>query len=231
MMHYHGTPITPKTELHNMKGRNFCVSFANPADAPDVLAVAQAILWDNGAFPAFMRKKPIIDWQPFYDWVAPKLGHPHWAVVPDVIGGDVDQQRTLVAQWPFARRLAGPVWHLDKPVSYLLELIDADWGHVCFGSAGEYWQVGSEAWRRRVYEAFDAIMITFGVLPWVHMLRGLNMRGQEFPFASADSVNVGLNYRRNYAPVPTGCADIMAREIDSTQCPLTWTIKGAACVS
>lgn len=225
MIHYHGTPITPKTELHNMRGRNFCVSFANPADADDALAVGQSVLWDNGAFPAFRKKNPITNWTPFYQWVEPKLGHPHWAVVPDVIGGDLSVQQELVAQWPFGKRYSGPVWHLDKPLSYLLELIDAQWGYVCFGSSGEYWQVGSDVWRARVDEAFNVIVLTFKDLPWIHMLRGLNMRGQEFPFASADSVNVGLNYRRNYAPSPRGCAEVMAREIDSTQCPLKWSIR------
>lgn len=225
MIHYHGTPITPKTELYNMRGRHFCTSFAHPADAEDCLAIGQSNVWDNGGYPAFTQGKPITDWNPFYAWVEPKLGHPNWGVVPDVIGGSVEEQRALVKQWPFGKRCAGVVWHMNMPIEYLLELIDAGWGYICFGSAGEYWQVGADAWRDRAYEAFNCIVLTFQEIPWVHMLRGLNMRGQEFPFASGDSTNVGMNYRRNFAPAPKGCAEIMAREIDGTQCPLKWEIR------
>ena len=50
MMHYHGTPLTPRSELVKMAGKNLCVSFANPGDADWALANAQQVLWDNGAF-------------------------------------------------------------------------------------------------------------------------------------------------------------------------------------
>ena len=223
MIQYHGTPITPKAELYSMKGRHFCVSFANPGDADDVLAIGQSVMWDNGAFSFHTNERPT-DWPGFYRWLEPRLGHPHWAVVPDVINGSVEQQRDLRAQWPFPRDRSSAVWHVDKPFSYLCELVDAGYAKLSFGSAGEFWQVGSEAWRRRVSEAFDCLALTFGQIPWVHMLRGLKMRGQEFPFASADSCNVGVNYKRNYAPNPRGCAEVMAREIDSTQAPLSWRI-------
>lgn len=49
MMHYHGTPLTPRAELQKMAGKHFCVSFANPGDADWCLANGQSVMWDNGA--------------------------------------------------------------------------------------------------------------------------------------------------------------------------------------
>lgn len=220
MIHYHGTPITPRTELMKMAGKNFCVSFADARDADWCLTHGQSNMWDNGGFGAYTRGKPILDWTPFYDWIEPRLGHPHWAVVPDVIDGDEDQQRALVAQWPFPRWNAAPVWHMALSIDYLLELVD-EWPRVCFGSSGLYWEVGSPAWERRADEAFNALAKR-GPLPWVHMLRGLSLSGDRWPFASADSVNVARNFKNKGAET---CPERMARRIDAIQCPIKWAVR------
>lgn len=217
MIHYHGTPLTPRTELMKMAGKNFCVSFADARDADWCLAHGQAVMWDSGAFTAFTQGKQV-DWERYYDWLKPRLGHPHWAVVPDVIDGDVEQQRALVARWPFDRWSAAPVWHMALPIDYLLELAD-EWPRVCFGSSGIYWQVGSPAWERRADEAFNELARR-GRLPWVHMLRGLALCGDRWPFASADSVNVARNFKDG-----STCPERMARRIDAIQCPIRWAVR------
>jgi len=214
MIHYHGTPLTPRAELVKMAGKNFCVSFADPRDAEWCLMHGQSVLWDSGAFTAFTKGKPV-DWAKYYAWLDARLGHPHWAIIPDVIDGDVEQQRALVAQWPFDRDFAAPVWHMALSVDYLLDLVD-HWPRVCFGSSGRYWQVGSDAWARRADQAFDALARR-GRLPWVHMLRGLALCGDRWPFASADSVNVARNFKD-----ASTCPERMARRIDAVQCPIRW---------
>lgn len=216
-LHYHGTPLSPRSELMKLAGKNFCVSFAEPRDAEWCLMNAQSILWDNGGFTAFTQGKPV-DWPAYYAWLESRLGHPHWAIIPDVIDGTVEQQRQLVAEWPFDAWLGAPVWHMGLPIGYLLELAD-EWPRLCFGSSGRYWQVGSEDWERRADEAFNALARR-GPLPWVHMLRGLALMGDRWPFASADSVNVA----RNYKDTPT-CPERMARRIDAVQCPIKWNLK------
>lgn len=216
-IHYHGTPLTPRSELLKMAGKHFCVSFANPGDAEWCLQHGQSVMWDNGAFTFFRGGKPT-DWSKYYAWLEPKLGHPHWAVVPDVIDGTVEQQKALVAQWPYPKALSAPVWHTGLPFDYLLELAD-NWPRICFGSSGAYWQVGSPEWERRTDEAFNQ-MERRGLRPWVHMLRGLAMCGDRWPFASADSVNVA----RNFKDTPI-CPERMARRIDAVQCPVKWTLK------
>ena len=214
MIHYHGTPITPRTALWRMAGKHFCVSFANPADADWCLQNGQSVLWDNGAF-TFYRRGDKHNLAALYRWLEPRLGHPGWAVVPDVIGGDVEQQTELRRQWPFPRELSAPVWHLGLPVDALLAIAD-EWPRLCFGSSGAYWEVGSVSWERRCDEAFNALAKR-GPLPWVHMLRGLDLAGDRWPFASADSTNVAQNFKRNGI-----CPERMARRIDAVQCPIQW---------
>lgn len=218
MIHYHGTPLTPRTELYKLAGKHFCVPFSDPRDADECQRIGQSIMFDNGAFTTYTKGKTF-DEAGFYKWVEPRLGYPHWAVVPDVIDGTVEQQREMVARWPFPRALGAPVWHLALPIDYLLELVD-QWPRVCFGSSGAYWQVGSDAWARRVDEAFNALARKHRYLPWIHMLRGLNLAGDRWPFASADSVNVARNFKDSDT-----CPERMARNIDARQCPVRWHMR------
>ena len=55
MIHFHGTPITPRAQLLRLAGKHFCVSFAEPRDADTCLAIGQSVLWDNGAFSIYTR--------------------------------------------------------------------------------------------------------------------------------------------------------------------------------
>lgn len=215
MLHYHGTPLTPRLELMKLAGKHFCVSFADPRDADWCLAHAQSVMWDNGAFTQFTKGK-LVNWEDFYAWLEPRLGHPHWAVVPDVIDGTVEQNLNLIKQWPLPKNLSAVVWHMNEPINHLLHLLDLGFSKICFGSSGAYWQVGSEIWERRCDEAFNA-MSQRGSLPWIHMLRGLALSGDRWPFASADSVNVARNYKDTKI-----CAERMARRIDAVQCPIKW---------
>jgi len=148
MIHYHGTPITPIKALETMGGKHFCVSFARPDSLERCKRLGQSVMLDNGAFSVYTRGIPF-DVAGFYRWIEPALGHPHWAVVPDVIGGTVEQQREMIRTWPFRREFGLPVWHLGMPVDFLFELVD-EWGRVCFGSSGEFWHVGSPAWWGRI---------------------------------------------------------------------------------
>jgi hypothetical protein len=175
-------------------------------------------MWDNGAF-SLHTQGTAVDWHKFYAWVEPRLGHPHWAVVPDVIGGGVEDNLALVAEWPHPPQFSCLVWHMDEPIEHLLTLADMGFGKLAFGSSGRYWQVGSEEWERRADQAFDALA-SRGPLPWVHMMRGLSLCGDRWPFASADSVNVARNYSSQKVD-----PERMARRIDSVQCPIRWKVR------
>lgn len=218
MLHYHGTPLTPRTELRKLAGRHFCVSFAAPQDADECLRIGQSVMWDSGAYSAFTRGHAV-NWDKYYAWLEPRLGGENWAVIPDVIDGSVEDQRALAACWPYPNVAGAPVWHMALPIDYLLEIAD-NWPRICFGSSGRYWQVGSDSWCRRADAAFDALALR-GHLPWlkVHMLRGLALAGDRWPFASADSANVARNFKNSGAQT---CPERMARRIDAVQGPLHW---------
>jgi len=155
----------------------------------------------------------------YYEWLESRLSPPHWAVIPDVIDGDVSDNLELIKQWPHRKDCSAVVWHMAEPVDHLLHLIDLGFGKVCFGSSGAYWQVGSPAWERRADVAFNEICKR-GAIPWVHMLRGLSMAGSKYPFASADSANVA----RHHQEMNT-CPERWARQIDMVQNPVTWKMK------
>lgn len=216
MIHYHGTPLTPRSALMTMAGKNFCVSFADPRDGDWCLAHGQSVMWDNGAFSAY-TKGVELDVAAYYRWLEPRLGGSNWAVIPDVIDGTIDQQRDLIATWPFGEQWGYPVWHTGLAIDWLLDLADK-FPRVCFGSSGRYWKVGSPDWCRRTDEAFNALAQRHRIIPPVHMLRGLALAGDRWPFASADSVNVARNHKDTHTD-----PERMARRIDAIQCPVLWT--------
>ena len=218
MIHYHGTPMTPKEMLYRMAGKHLCVSFANAYQAKTCMEIGQSVMWDNGAFTTYTQGKNL-DRTKLYSWLEDKIGHPHWAVIPDVIGGDEEHQRSLLSEWPFGPEFGAPVWHMDMPFDYLMYLTD-HYKKICFGSSGQYWNVGSDAWCGRADAAFNMLAQKHSRMPWIHMLRGLSLAGERWPFASADSVNVARNYK-DY----DRCPELMARKIDSVQTPFLWEKK------
>lgn len=214
-VHYHGLPLTPEPMLFDLGGRNVCISYATqrPAQVEISLRIMQSIMFDNGQFSAFTQGGSL-DVRALYRWLDPMLGHPHWAVVPDVIDGTVEEQRALVKTWPFPRELGAPVWHLALPIDYLLELTD-EWPLVCLGSSGAYWQVGGPAWRKRMDEATEALFKRRRRAPRLHGLRMMAQAGKRWPLASVDSVNIARNYKDSET-MPSRMADRIDRANNST---------------
>jgi hypothetical protein len=217
-IHYHGLPLTPEVMLLDLTGRHVCISYATrrPGQVDISLRRMQSIMFDNGAFTAYQQGGRL-DEAAFYAWIDPMLGHPHWAVVPDVIDGDVEQQRELTKTWPFPREFGAPVWHLGLPIDYLLELTD-EWPRVCFGSSGEYWKVGAANWQRRMDEASEALLKRRRQAPWLHGLRMMAQAGKRWPLASVDSVNISRNYK-DFEDMPGAIAHRLDRANNSTVVP------------
>jgi hypothetical protein len=217
-IHYHGTPLTPRSELLKLAGKCFCVPFSDARDADTCVAIGQSVMFDNGKFGAHTRGE-VIDIAKLYGWLDRLLRHPHWAVVEDQIDGTVDEQRAMTRRWPFPREMSAPVWHMALPIDYLLELSE-NWPRICFGSTKQFWQVGSEVWSRRADEAFNALARRHRHMPWIHMLRGMALSGDRWPFASVDSVNVARNFKDDDLD-----PERMARRLDAVQCNGVWTIQ------
>ena len=194
MIHYHGTPITPKAVLQTLHGKHFCVSFARPDNVEACHKIGQSVMLDNGAFSVW-RRGYAPDWKAYYEWCNLWLAYAStWAVIPDVIDGTEDAQDDLLFQWPFADRGA-PVWHLNEPIERALLLSD-QWPLVCWGSASEYAVVGSIPWRRRVEQVFTALSKRHRHIPKIHMLRGMKCCEMGLPFYSLDSTDVARNHAR-----------------------------------
>ena len=211
-IHYHGTPITPLTALYEMAGRHFCVSFYRPDSVRVCHEIGQSVMLDNGAFSAFTKGEPVYDWSGYYEWADKWLQYPTtWAVIPDEIDSGSQAQDALLKEWPHGDRGA-PVWHMDEPIGRLVRLCD-EWPRVCIGSTAEYWRILSPEWSARMDDAFEAIQSRHARWPWIHMLRGMQLSGKRWPFASVDSTDIAQNHNRI-----TNTPRKMADRWDAAQC-------------
>jgi len=215
MIHYHGTPISPVAELMTLAGRHFCVSHTRPDDVRRCHSIGQSVMLDNGAFSKWKSGKQT-DWNKYYDWSDKWLEFATtWAVIPDTIDGGSQEQDALIRMWPHGNKGA-PVWHMDEPIHRLLTLCE-EWPRVCVGSTQEYATVMCDAWCARIDEAFNALAQTFKRIPNLHMLRGMQLSGKQWPFASVDSSDIAQNHHRN-----CNTAKRMADRWDGMQTPAHW---------
>lgn len=217
MLHYHGTPITPMSVLLTLAGRSFCVSHAQPQDIERVHQIGQSVLLDHGGFTKHTTGRPT-DWPGYYEWSDRWLDFPTtWAIIPDDIGAGSQEQDGLLREWPHGRDKGAPVWHMNEPIPRLIRLTET-YARVCIGSTDEFWQVLSYEWIKRMDEAWNEIARHHRRLPYVHMLRGMQLSGMHWPFASVDSSDIAQNHHR-----PQNTALMMATRWDAGQTPGRWT--------
>ena len=212
-IHYHGTPVTPNRVLiEDMAGAHFCVSHAAPAQVRLCHEIGQSVMLDNGAFSVWKRGHTP-DWNAYYAWCDQWLDHSTtWAVIPDVIDGDEDANSCLCRAWPHRERGA-PVWHMHESFHRLLSLIHT-FPRVCIGSSGAFAEVMSQGWQQQMDAAWREIDRTFKRTPNIHMLRGLQLIRERWPFASVDSTDIARNHNRD-----GNTAAKMRARWDAGQCP------------
>ena len=180
MIHYHGLPITPiSSAIAAVKNGHSFISFAHAEQLALAIEITQSFAVDNGAFSAWKSGKPVSDWVEYYLWVGALHRIPNFdfAVIPDVIDGSEADNDSLLDEWPWlesAPWIGAPVWHLHESIERLEKLAQR-FPRVCFGSSGQYAQVGTEKWWQRMNEAFHAICDKNGYpICKVHGLRMLN---------------------------------------------------------
>jgi hypothetical protein len=239
VIHYHGLPITPATcAARAVSGGHAFVSFRYPDQLGLVLDVSQSFAVDNGAFSAWKSGKPVTDWSLFYEWVAELHRYPSFdfAVIPDVIDGTEGDNDALLDAWPWrksAPHVGAPVWHLHESFERL-ERLAIGWPRICLGSSGDFAQIGTQKWWRRMIEAMNVVCDKSG-RP-VCKLHGLRMLNPEvfsrFPFSSADSTNIAQNigidqaWNGSYLPVNKEArAQVMRERIESRQALTFWDRK------
>jgi hypothetical protein len=69
-------------------------------------------------------------------------------------------------------------------------------------------------------ECWNALAQQFGRLPVLHMLRGMQLSGKQWPFASADSTDIAQNHK-----LPHQSPKTMADRWDAKQTPSRWVQK------
>lgn len=118
-----------------------------------------------------------------------------------------------------------PVWHLHESLERLRRLANG-YERVCFGSSGGYSTIGTDRWKRRISDAFDAVADDRGRVPWIHMLRGMNLSGRQYPFASVDSANAARNHAGSHRQRARPITAIVS-ELDARQGPARWARVGS----
>jgi hypothetical protein len=218
-----GLPLNPLAALEELAGSSFCVSFANKRNVEDAIRLVGAdgmLMVDNGAFSIYRAGGRTYDesmLEEFEAWAADILARcPHAvAVVPDVIGGTEAENLELIRLWWLDPERSMVVWHLNESLEHLTYLCEMGFAHVAFGSAGEFWKIGTPAWHARITEALAAIdrWVSEGegayVRPRVHMMRAMSM-AHLYDFDSSDSTNVAKNHGR-YRGAPGHVAKFAAR--------------------
>lgn len=223
---YHGTPVTPQSELLSLAGRCFCVSYfyRDKTSLPLIEGISSSLMLDNGAFSAWKKGVEFTDdyWRGYHEWVDAPLDRPTtWAVIPDAILMGSQEQDRLLRQWPHGDRGA-PVFHLYAdfmhPLDRLLRLLD-EWPRVCIGWAHDpkEYPIGCPEFEDAMDATWNAIAGRHARTPNVHMFRGTQLTRARWPFASVDSTDVARNHNR-----PQNTARAMADRWDAAQCPARW---------
>jgi hypothetical protein len=230
VIHYHGTPCGgPREQVAKfLRGRHALIPFVRPEDIATAADECQSFCIDNGAFTAW-KQGIEIDWQEYYDFC--DLWHRHpafdWAIIPDVIDGNEDENDALLDQWP--SHIEGvPVWHMGESFERLERL--AKWPRLAIGSSGDCATVGDDKWWHRMSEAMAVVCDENGrPRTKLHGLRMLDPAVfRHLPLASADSTNVvrNANLIKRYGlyPSPNISTRMIsnAERIDNHQSPALW---------
>jgi hypothetical protein len=236
MIHYHGLPITPASAaIKAVENGHAFVSYAHADQLGLAVEVCQSFAIDNGAFSAWKSGSPIKDWSGFYDWAKQcnRIPSCDFTVIPDVIDGTEADNDALLNEFPLPTWFGAPVWHLHESIERL-ERLASDYPRICFGSSGQYANIGTAEWWIQMAVAIRAISDNDGrPLVKIHGLRMLNPTiFTKFPFASADSTNIGRNigidqsWKGNYMPTTKEArAMTMRSRIESFNSPARWSFK------
>jgi hypothetical protein len=216
--------------LAQLRGASFCVSYGTRSklgrqldDAIEMVGHDGILLVDNGAFTHF-KSGGVMDLEHvegFEAWAQDILARcpQAVAVIPDVIGGTLEQQIELINTSMLDPWRAMAIYHLDEPISHLLWLCES-FNYIGIGSAGDYVNINTQAWTARMHEVFAAIKQweedSEGayIRPRIHLMRAQS-KAHLFPVDSSDSTNVAVNHKRQLKRSGETVADTAAR-IDRT---------------
>jgi hypothetical protein len=201
--------------------------------------VAQSFILDNSAFTYWQSGAGAVPFDDYYAWVRSVFRHPafDWALIPDLIDGDVEQNARLVRDWiRCGPKFKGvPVYHLHEPLEYL-EWLVANFQTIAIGSSGAWRTPGAAAWWQRMSQVLDVICDADG-RPRCR-IHGLRMLDPDIftriPFTSADSTNAAVNcgsvqrFGMYVPPTSSQRAAVIAEIIESQNSPAIWSRNSQA---
>lgn len=171
--------------------------FPRQDDIAIVADVCQSFIFDNGAFSVWKQGSKL-DTQGYISWVKDWCKHPgfEWALIPDVIDGDEQENDALIKEFEDAglSSYGVPVWHLHESLERLERLVTA-WPTIALGSSGQWANPGTGQWWNRISDVMDVLCDEQGrPLARLHGLRMLDPDiFTRLPLASADSTNAAVN--------------------------------------
>lgn len=240
MIHYHGLPITSSSVcIEAISGGHAFVSFAHKSQLNLAVELCQSFAVDNGAFSAWKSGKAVTDWSKYYEWVSSVKMIPSFdfAVIPDVIDGNENDNDALLQDFPFPNYIGAPVWHMHESLERL-ERMANEYPRICIGSSAEFSSVGGSVWKKRMHQAMEKITDQFGrPICKIHGLRMLNPKVfTQYPLSSADStslgrnVNIDKNWKGTYNPISReNRARILRTRIETHNSPAVWNQKIKEC--
>lgn len=199
MIKYYGTPLSPmKVFYEALTGRNCLIPFPNPQDFKRGVEVCSKIIVDNGAFTLW-RKGGVIEWAKYYEWLQPMKDNIEFYFIPDVIDGTEEENDALIADYFKRGESKGvPIWHVNESLERLERLMNS-FDYIAIGSAGEYQELGTFKWHRRMNDVMKVVCDEEGTPKVkIHMLRCLNPKiFTRYPFYSGDSTGLAQNHSRD----------------------------------
>ena len=197
MIKFHGGPITPDSAaIEAWRDGHAMISFANPQQIALAFEYCASVALDNGAFSFWQKGGGRVDVPAYLEFVNTWRRHPAfaWAVIPDIIDGTEAANDHLIADWPLDRAISVPVWHLHESLGKLERLVTS-FPRVAIGSSGEFADIGTERWKKRIAEAMQIACDADGYPRCqLHGLRQMdNDITSNVPYGSTDSVNIGRN--------------------------------------
>jgi len=239
VIHYHGTPIGGKVTdaVEILRGRHALVSYAHTDQLNVVLDQCQSFILDNGAFSEWKKTGGGINFADYHKWVQGFAQHPNfdWCLIPDVIGGEEEENVDLVYKWlrTGSQAKGVPVYHMHESLEWLEWLVDNfEW--VAIGSSGQWPNPGVGGWWDRMNELMSVCCDGDG-RPKAK-LHGLRMLDPEIfkhlPLSGADSTNAARNNnqlsRYGMYPPPTAGqrAATIANRVESYNSSAVWVNGG-----
>lgn len=234
MIHYHGTPTGgPKIDtVRFLVGRHALIPFSHPDDMGAAADVCQSFVMDNGAFSVWKSGKAL-NVKGYTAWVNEWKHHPgfDWALIPDVIQGEEEENDRMEQDWIQAgmKAFGVPVWHLHESLGRL-ERLCHEWRTVALGSSGQWATPGAGVWWTRMNEVMHVACDKQGRPKC--KLHGLRMLDPEIfsrlPLSSADSANAAINsgslsrFGMYKPPTASQRAEVIAERIESFNSRPTW---------